>query len=143
MAFKMNDDQDDDIVSDINITPVADLFLVLLIIFMVTSSAFTQNGVKVDLPKASNANESSVPEATVLTLKKDGSILINSKVFTLENLEENLKDILNKAKQKLVVFEGDTQTQLGTAVKIMDIAKKAGASELAIATESENMSVKR
>ena len=141
MAFN-NSDQEDEIVSDINITPVADLFLVLLIIFMVTSSAFTQNGVKVDLPKTSSSSESSVPQATILTLKKDGTVWINSKEYTLDNLEVSLRDILSKATQKLVVFEGDTQTQLGSAVKVMDIAKKAGALELAIATESEVTAIK-
>ena len=135
MAFK-NSDTEDEMITDINITPVADLFLVLLIIFMVTSSSFNSNGVKVDLPQASSASESNAPEATILTLNKEGKVFLNSQEVALDSLEATLKEALSKAKMKFVIFEGDTTTQLGTAVKVMDIAKKAGASELAIATDT-------
>ena len=135
MAFKPGS-QDDEILSEINITPIADLFLVLLIIFMVASSAFTQNGVKVDLPKANAPSESTNSDALVISLDKTGDIFVNSKAYSLQELEPILRDLLSKSQAKFVVFEGDTTTQLGRAVEIMDIAKKAGAVELAIATDN-------
>src|SRR3954451_9897222 len=65
------------IVAEINITPLTDIFLVLLIIFMVTSSVMSQLGVDVNLPKASSATSQSQPEGIIVTLMPDGKIRVN------------------------------------------------------------------
>ena len=65
------------IVAEINITPLTDIFLVLLIIFMVTSSVMSQMGVDVNLPAASNATSQSQPEGVIVTLMTGGKMKIN------------------------------------------------------------------
>ncbi len=125
------------IMAEINITPLTDIFLVLLIIFMVTSSVMTQTGVKVDLPQASKAMSQSEPEGVVVTLRPDGKILLNQVEVPsgdLTQLEAMLKTAFEKTKSRLVILEGDRQAFLGSAIEVMDRARNAGAERFAIAT---------
>ena len=140
MAIKGADDADDDDVgfSEINITPLTDIFLVLLIIFMVTSTVLSQSGIKVSLPKASEDTSSVQPDKGItVAVKSDGSIYLNEKPTSLERLTEDIRAALPLSKDKLVVLEGDEKILLGTAVQVMDRARKAGAARFAIATKHE------
>lgn len=125
------------IFAEINITPLTDIFLVLLIIFMVTSSVMSQLGVDVDLPKASATNSKSQPGGVVLTLLPDGGMKINDLAYRpgdWAGLEAGLKAPLAQAAEKLVILEGDRRVLLGSAIELMDHAKRAGAEKFAIAT---------
>ncbi|MCK9459814.1 MAG: biopolymer transporter ExbD [Proteobacteria bacterium] len=140
MASRGPDDADDDDVgfSEINITPLTDIFLVLLIIFMVTSTVLSQSGIKVSLPKASSDTTSVQPDKGItVAVKSDGSIYLNEKKTSLETLTADIQAALPLSKDKLVVLEGDEKILLGTAVIVMDKARKAGAQRFAIATKSE------
>lgn len=132
------DDDDDGGFNDINITPLTDIFLVLLIIFMVTSTVLTQSSIKVKLPKASeHAANSQTDKGITVAVKPDGSIYINEKPSSLGRIKQDIEALLPLSKDKLVVLEGDEKIFLGTAVEIMDRATKAGASRFAIATKVE------
>jgi biopolymer transport protein ExbD len=123
------------IVAEINITPLTDIFLVLLIIFMVTSSVMSQLGVNVNLPQASNATAQSQPEGVVVTLLPGGRLSVNGKDASGQGeLEGALKSAFEKASSRLVILEGDRQAFLGSAIETMDRARKAGAQSFAIAT---------
>jgi len=140
MAIKSIDDTDSDDVgfSEINITPLTDIFLVLLIIFMVTSTVLSQSGIKVALPKASDNAASTQPDKGItITVKSDGSIYINERLTSLDKLTKDIEAALPLSKDKLVVLEGDEKILLGTAVEIMDRARKAGAGRFAIATQNQ------
>jgi biopolymer transport protein ExbD len=140
MMSKGADDADSDDVgfSEINITPLTDIFLVLLIIFMVTSTVLNQSGIKVALPKASDNSASSQPDKGItIAVKSDGSIYINERPTSLDKLTQDIAAALPLSKDKLVVLEGDEKILLGTAVEIMDRARKAGAGRFAIATKSD------
>jgi biopolymer transport protein ExbD len=140
MALRGPDDADDDDVgfSEINITPLTDIFLVLLIIFMVTSTVLSQSGIKVTLPKASTDASSVQPDKGItVAVKSDGSIYLNEKLTSLDNLTRDIQAALPLSKDKLVVLEGDEKILLGTAVLVMDRARKAGAQRFAIATKGE------
>jgi biopolymer transport protein ExbD len=140
MAIRTSDDADDDDVgfSEINITPLTDIFLVLLIIFMVTSTVLNQSGIKVSLPKASDSTSSVQPDKGItVAVKSDGSIYLNEKRTSLETLTQDIAAALPLSKDKLVVLEGDEKILLGTAVLVMDRARKAGAQRFAIATKNE------
>lgn len=129
-----------DIVAEINITPLTDIFLVLLIIFMVTSSVMTQSGVSVNLPQASPATSQSQPEGVIVTLLPGGAMKVNERSFAAGEyaaFEEAVKGALGSAKSKLVIIEGDRQAFLGSAIAVMDHARKAGAEQFAIATQPE------
>lgn len=141
-----DDDESTDIMAEINITPLTDIFLVLLIIFMVTSSVMSNQGMDVKLPKASAASTSSQPEGVVVTLLPGGGMKVGNESIgsgNFEKLESVLKSALSQTREKLVVLEGDQQAFLGQAVSVMDTAKRAGAEKFAVATASADTSGKR
>ena len=132
--------EDSAIVAEINITPLTDIFLVLLIIFMVTSSVMTQVGVSVDLPSASSATSQSQPEGVIVTLLPGGKLLVNQKEVPsgrYEQFEDQLKNAFQQTQSRWVILEGDRQAFLGSAIEVMDHARKAGAERFAIATSPE------
>jgi biopolymer transport protein ExbD len=128
-------DDNGDIVAEINITPLTDIFLVLLIIFMITSSAMIESGGKVNLPKAVATQSESRGTTVTLTPKKE--IFVNQKKVSEESLENALQEALNNNSNKTVILRGDKDVLLGETVKVMSIIKRAGATEIAIAAETE------
>lgn len=137
-GFHADEETDAPIVAEINITPLTDVFLVLLIIFMVTSSVMSQLGVEVKLPKASQSVSSSQPEGVIVTLLAGGGVKLQGREISADRLSEMtplLVQALAQTATKLVVLEGDRQAMLGSAVQVMDLAKKAGAEKFAIATQ--------
>lgn len=121
-----------DIVAEINVTPLTDIFLVLLIIFMVTSTALTQQGTKVNLPRAGSGNTE--PLSITITATEDHRIEVNGKPVAMEELRVALESALQKTSERGVILQGDRNVVLEQAVQIMTIAKEAGAEKIAIAT---------
>lgn len=141
MAFKTIGSEDSEaegsIMAEINITPLTDIFLVLLIIFMVTSSVMTQMGVDVHLPQASQATSQSQPEGVIISLLPGGKMRVNQAEVSAgdyEKMEKLLKTSFGQTRSRLVILEGDRQSFLGSAIEVMDHARKAGAEKFAIAT---------
>src|SRR5437879_3665179 len=87
--------------ADINITPLTDIFLVLLIIFMVTTSVTVESAAHVDLPRAENTNPES--KGVIITYTAQHEIFLNSKDVPERELEGTLRDALNKVDDKIVV----------------------------------------
>ena len=125
------------IMAEINITPLTDIFLVLLIIFMITSSAMIESGGKVNLPKAVATKSESRGTTVTLTPKKE--IYLNQKKVTEDTLESALKEVLAASAEKIVILRGDKDVLFGDTVKVMSMIKRAGASEIAIAAEVETV----
>lgn len=123
------------IMAEINITPLTDIFLVLLIIFMVTSSAMSQMGIQVQLPNANQAASAAASPGVIVTVTSSSEIFVNGSPTSEEKLGAALKDALAKSTDKTVVLEGDRRAVLGTIVHIMDEGKKAGAAKFAVATK--------
>ncbi len=121
------------IVSDINITPLTDIFLVLLIIFMVTSAAMVESGAKISLPEVDST--SSQPREITITVTPNHDIFVNSTQTAYEDLENTLHGLVSARPDIPVVLEGDREVLFGDAVKILSIAQKAGATQIAIAAE--------
>lgn len=122
------------IVAEINITPLTDIFLVLLIIFMVTSSVLSQMGIQVQLPKATHASSAESNPNVVVTVNGQNEIFVNGSRVSSSNLGQELKTRIDKSANKTIVLEGDRRALLGTIVQIMDEGKKAGAVKFAVAT---------
>ena len=125
---------DEHIVAEINITPLTDVFLVLLIIFMVTSSAITNTGKSVDLPEAAQQS-STPPQAVSVTITKEGTVQVNDTVVSRENLRAHLEEALAAATDKMVILRGDREIIYGDAVYVLDEAQLAGAEGFALATK--------
>jgi len=117
----------------INITPLTDIFLVLLIIFMITASISVESAARVGLPLAENTS----PEkrGVVVTYTTDHEIFVNSKDIPASDLEAALREALQRIDPKVVIFEGDRKLPLGDLMKILNAAKAAGADQFAIAAK--------
>ncbi len=123
---------DSAIVAEINVTPLTDIFLVLLIIFMVTSTALTNQGSKVDLPRTdAAAGEAS---GVVVTATAEGRLEVDGRSLGMNELGDALSAAFQRGGSRSVVLRGDRALVLEQAVQIMTIAKAAGADKIAIAT---------
>jgi biopolymer transport protein ExbD len=119
--------------ADINITPLTDIFLVLLIIFMVTSVAMVDTGAKVMLPEVESTQ--SAPREITITVTPLHEIYVNQDLVGLDGLEGTLKNLLATRPDTPVVLQGDREVLLGDAVRILSAAQRAGATQVAIAAE--------
>jgi len=137
MAIKFNDAEEESIFAEINITPLTDIFLVLLIIFMISSSAMLEGGLNVKLPssKGNSLSQSGTDNPLYVTIDKSGQILVGKETAPEGALTEVIKNALAQSSQKTVIIRGDESIYLGKAVKIMDAARDAGAEKIAIATQ--------
>jgi biopolymer transport protein ExbD len=124
---------DDGVVAEINITPLTDVFLVLLIIFMVTTSVVANQSKNIDLPGAEVSD--TTPQGVTVTVDDTGAILINDKPVANDALLKELESALANAREKLVILRGDKKVLLGQAVNILDLAQQAGAKGIALATK--------
>src|SRR5580698_6270769 len=114
--------------SDINITPLTDIFLVLLIIFMVTTAVTIESAAHVDLPKAeAQAQPTDKPKGIIVTYTAEHLIYLNDKQVSEPELVPQLHDALQNSTDKIVIFQGDPKVILGDMVRILDMAKSAGA----------------
>jgi biopolymer transport protein ExbD len=130
------------IFADINITPLTDIFLVLLIIFMVTTTAIAEaggqnGGIKVSLPKGGQANAVKEVHDLAIAVLADGRVVVQGKVVD----EGALKQIREKARaenpETLVLVQADEGVPHGRVVQVMDMARREGLPRLAIATRAD------
>jgi len=120
--------------ADINITPVVDVMLVLLIIFMVTAPMM-QRGVAVDLPKTEAGELPTEEEKLVITIQKDRTVYLNSTKVVLDELEQRLQSVVSLRHDKEVFLRADEEVPYGFVVQTMALIRKAGISKLGMITE--------
>ena len=134
-SFRPADDNngDDNVVAEINITPLTDVFLVLLIIFMVTTSVVANQSKQVDLPGAQVSE--TTPQGVTVTVLQDGTMQVNDVATSDADLFKRLEAALKDTRDKLVILRGDKNVLLGKAVNILDVAQQAGATGIALATK--------
>ena len=123
--------------AEINVTPLTDVFLVLLIVFMVATSAAVQSAADVHLPKAKSENDPA--SAVTLALGGDRQITVAGRPVGEGDaaIVAALRDALDASDAKTVVLAGDQQASLNDVVRLLGLAKQAGASGFALATEGE------
>ena len=127
--------------ADINITPLTDIFLVLLIIFMVTTTAIAEagadkGGFKVTLPKSGKGDPTASRDLTV-TILADGRVVMGGKVLDEAALRGQLEAAHDKNPDTLVLVQADEGVAHGRVVAVMDLARRSGLARLAIATRAE------
>jgi biopolymer transport protein TolR len=126
------------LISEINVTPLTDVMLVLLVIFMVTTPFLIQGNIKINLPSAQSASDESVDKNIIIGITAEGRIYLNGAEITDDAaLSTGIKDAITKTGNNTVIIEGDKMAFHGEMVKIMGIAKEAGAGKLAITTIPE------
>jgi biopolymer transport protein ExbD len=134
-SFRPDDTEnpDDGVVAEINITPLTDVFLVLLVIFMVTTSVVANQSKNIDLPGA--AVSDNTPEGVMVEVTPDGKIAVNDEAVRDDDLHRALSKALEASREKVVILRGDKAVLLGQAVNILDVAQQAGAQGIALATK--------
>ncbi len=133
---------DKGIMSEINITPLTDVMLVLLVIFMVTTPLMMASSFKVKLPKAVTA-DAEAGKGVIVSVSATGQINIDGRDTPLDGLYDGLKKAMERSTDKIVIVKADGATRNWVVVKILDTAKMAGAVRLSIATEPEKSKKER
>jgi biopolymer transport protein ExbD len=122
--------------SDINVTPLVDVVLVLLIIFMVITPV-VQMGYLVKVPPKAPANlpPSAVQDQIILRLIADGRVMINKEEMSMEQFPGRVREILRGNTAKMVFFSGSRDVDYETTMKFLDVARASGAKNIGIIVE--------
>ncbi len=132
---KLEDDDSGHMITDINVTPLVDITLVLLIIFMVTTTYIVNPSIKVDLPKAASGTEQ-VRTTLALTLTKDGQLYLNGDRSDEGKVLKQISDELPKNPDLQAIIAADKIVPHGSVVHIIDLVKRAGVRKFAINVDS-------
>ncbi len=122
------------LMSDINVTPLVDVMLVLLIIFMVTAPMMME-GVEVNLPQTKTKSIKTQEDPLVLSVTKKGEIFLENHSVKLEDLGTKIETIFKYRKEKEVLLKADKEIAYGFVVKVMAEVKRAGVTKLGMVTE--------
>ncbi len=132
MAFK-TDSSDRTAMSEINVTPLVDVMLVLLIVFIVTAPLLTQ-AVKVDLPKTEKTDPSPDKHTSTVSIDAQSKVTLNDHPEQMQNLEQSLRSLLQADPELIIQFQADKSVPYGTVAEAMAVAHKAGIVKLAFIT---------
>lgn len=136
MAFQHQSSDPYDHLADINVTPLVDVMLVLLIIFMVTAPMLHQ-GISVALPKTATTNlRSTLEDPIVLSISKDGLYYINETPVARGLLKDRLRAILRGHKEKAVLLKADRSLSYGTVIETLDLLNRMGIESLGMITDT-------
>ena len=122
--------------SDINVTPLVDVMLVLLIIMMIVAPLL-QQGVPVTLPLAANSSEKpETQDQTVVTIDRNKDVYLNAKPVALGLLEARIKEVLEDKSDKIVIIKADEEAPYSAVMDTMDELRHAGIEDMGLITET-------
>src|SRR5579863_10449013 len=133
MAFTANDGRTQSALADINITPLVDVVLVLLIIFMVTAPIL-QSGIEVAVPKTRTVKEIT-QERLVISIDRDQRVFLGNDPININEIAEKLKSKLHDPERMTIYLRSDENVPFGAFVTVMDAVKQAGITNVSIVTE--------
>jgi biopolymer transport protein ExbD len=129
-------DGEDDLISGINITPLVDIVLVLLIIFMVTATYIVREAIEVDLPRAAHGGEATGTTLAVV-VTRDGTIYLDGVRRSDQELLAQTREAVAKDRDTRAIISADRASLHGAVVHVIDVVKGAGVSRFAINIEKE------
>ena len=132
--MSMKADNEGKAYDDINVTPMVDLYLVLLLIFIIMTTAGLQ-GLKVNLPKESAATSQAKKKIQAITVADDGKVYLNTVPVTLDELEKRLTTEKAQNPDMPVVLRGDSKTQYQGVMDVLNVCAKLGITQVALATK--------
>ncbi len=134
MAFGSGLDNGDDVVSDINMVPLIDVMLVLLIIFIITVPVLTHS-VKLDLPRADNTPQAIKPQSVNLSIASDGAVFWNDEKLDEAQLQSKLEAAARTEPQPEIFIRGDRKVEYEHVAKAMAAVQRSGLLKLGFITE--------
>ncbi len=136
--MKVNNNSHQTALAEINITPLVDVILVLLIVFMVTAPLLSQ-GLDINLPMASAPAIERTDQDVTLTVSKDGGLYLqdDKTPYTLENLDRKIATIFNHREKREIFIRADDGVNYGLVVKTVSLLKKSGIERVGLVTQEE------
>ena len=136
MAFQRQSGDEFDHLADINVTPLVDVMLVLLIIFMVTAPMLHQ-GISVALPKTQTTNlQTHLEDPIVLSISREGLYYLNETPVARGLLKDRLRAILKGRRDKAVLLKADRGLSYGTVIETLDLLNRMGIESLGMITDT-------
>ncbi len=128
---------DGDEITGINVTPLVDIVLVLLIIFMVTANMIVRETVEVDLPRAANTKDKTVQGPVMLTMDKDAKVFFDGVEVENAALMSKMKEAVEKDKEVRAIISADQSLNYGKVMGLIDLVKEAGIAKFALNIQKE------
>lgn len=131
--------------SEINVTPMADVMLVLLIIFMVVTPML-QKGVSVDMAKTNNPiemKEADREDSILISVMRDGKYYLNTDRVSVDDLTDKVSKLVSDRLDKIIYVKGDYRAKYGDVVKVVDNLRAAGVDKIGLLTEKINEAIRR
>jgi biopolymer transport protein ExbD len=129
-------DRDEYEITSINVTPLVDIMLVLLVIFMVTTTYIVKEAIKVELPRAANSAETTAHTLQIM-ITRDGTAYLDGAAVTEELLARKIREALQRKEDLQAVVAADKEARHGAVVHVLDLLTTLGVSRFAIQIEKE------
>ena len=140
MAFTTNNGRTQSSLADINITPLVDVVLVLLVIFMITAPVL-QSCIEVNIPKTRTVKEIT-EQRLVVTIDRDQNVFLGDKPVNLHDLGQRLRDASGDSGRKVIYLKADVRVPFGAFANVMDAVKQAGITNISVVTRPLDQSAK-
>lgn len=135
MAFGgFNNDEEDGVMSEINVTPLVDVMLVLLIVFMLSIPAFT-NSINVQLPTANAEKPIEAPKILRIAIDKDAQYYLDNQELSFDSLNANLEQIFAQNKEAVITIRADKDVNYDAVMKVLEAARKIGFAKIGFVTK--------
>jgi biopolymer transport protein ExbD len=135
MAGGAQDNEDE--ITGINVTPLVDIVLVLLIIFMVTANFIVRETVEVDLPRAANSQDKTVQGPVMITMDKDAKVFFDGAEMEQPALMEKMRAAVAKDAEVRAIISADQTLNYGKVMGLIDLVKEAGITKFALNIQKE------
>ncbi|MGA8089246.1 MAG: biopolymer transporter ExbD [Terracidiphilus sp.] len=140
MAFTTNNGRTQSSLADINITPLVDVVLVLLVIFMITAPVL-QSGIEVNIPKTRTVKEIT-EQRLVVTIDRDQNVFLGDKPVNVHDLGKRLRDASGDSGKKVIYLRADVRVPFGAFASVMDAVKQAGITNISVVTRPLDQAAK-
>ncbi|NOZ01106.1 MAG: biopolymer transporter ExbD [Deltaproteobacteria bacterium] len=127
-------EENEGLITGINVTPMVDVMLVLLIIFMVTATYITQKAIEVQLPEASTGKDVKVTTLAVV-VAPDGTLVLNGKAATMDDIRLRVPALLKENPEVQAVVDGDKKVPYGRVMEVIDTLRSLGVKKFAASVE--------
>jgi len=139
MAGSANDN-DEDVISGINVTPLVDVVLVLLIILMVTAQyAAEKDAIPMDLPKAQTGDNAVIPSTLSVSIDKDGQFFLNAEQLSLEQMRGRVREAYKKDNETRAVIAADGRVSHAEVIRVIDLLRQEKVTKFAINVRPEDL----